>query len=108
MQSNIPFSPHILQLWFARVSDSTMDIEKTVQALLSVSELKRLDLIKGHNKRREYLLSRALMRHVLSRYFHPQEQIKLFLIMVQMEKRVIDRTFLMIKNKQNQGIIRCI
>jgi 4'-phosphopantetheinyl transferase len=79
MQSNIHFSPHILQLWFARVSDSTMDIEQTVQALFSVSELKRLDLIKGNNKRREYLLSRALMRHALSRYFHLEENEWLFI-----------------------------
>jgi len=38
--------------------------------LLSLSEKQRLDTTKHINKRREYLLSRALIRHALSKQFH--------------------------------------
>jgi 4'-phosphopantetheinyl transferase len=79
MQSNTFFSSHILQLWVSRVSNSTIIVEQTIQNLFSVSEKKRLNLIKNNNKRREYLLSRALMRHALSQYFHRQEKEWLFI-----------------------------
>jgi len=79
MQTNTLFSPHILQLWFSTVSDSTRDVEQTIQNLFSVSEKNRLSLIKSNNKRREYSLSRALMRHALSQYFHRPEKEWLFI-----------------------------
>jgi 4'-phosphopantetheinyl transferase len=69
MHSNSTFPPHFLQLWFSKVADSTMDAEQTIQSLLSDSEIKRLNRIKNKNKHREYLLSRALMRHALSQHF---------------------------------------
>lgn len=74
MQSNPTSSPQILQLWFSRLSDSTIEIEQSIQKLLSPSETKRLESIKSDNRRREYLLSRALMRHALSQKFHLQEK----------------------------------
>ncbi len=76
---NAPFSPHFLQLWFARVSNPTINAEQTIQNLLSDSEIKRLDSIKSKNKRREFLLSRALMRHALSHNFPVQEKKWLFI-----------------------------
>ena len=69
MPSNSTSPPHFLQLWFSRVADSTMNVEQTIQSLLSDSEIKRLNRIKNKNKHREYLLSRALMRHALSQHF---------------------------------------
>jgi 4'-phosphopantetheinyl transferase len=74
MQRNPSSSPHTLQLWFSRVSDSTIDVEQSIQNLLSASETKRLVSIKSNNRRREYLLSRALMRHALSQNFHRREK----------------------------------
>lgn len=57
------------QIWYARVGDENEQFEHSVLELLSSSELKRLDRIKSNSKRREYLLSRALMRHALSYHF---------------------------------------
>ena len=73
MHSNSTSPPHFLQLWFSRVADSTIDAEQAIQSLLSVSEIKRLRRIKNENKHREYLLSRALMRHALSQHFQLPE-----------------------------------
>jgi 4'-phosphopantetheinyl transferase len=79
MQSNPTSSPQILQLWFSRLSDSTIEIEQSIQKLFSPSETKRLESIKSDNRRREYLLSRALMRHALSQKFHLHEKDWLFI-----------------------------
>jgi phosphopantetheine--protein transferase-like protein len=67
--SNSPW----LQLWFSRISDATADAEQNVCAQLSQSEHGRLLRIKHDGKRREYLLSRALMRHALGEQFHRAE-----------------------------------
>lgn len=50
-----------------------MDAEQTIQCLFSDSEIRRLNNIKTKNKHREYLLSRALMRHALSQHFQLPE-----------------------------------
>ncbi len=70
-------TPHAdtLQLWFARVSDLTLDQEQGVIPLFSESEADRLGRIKSHKKRREYLLSRALMRHALNLHFDSRAQL---------------------------------
>jgi 4'-phosphopantetheinyl transferase len=74
MLNNTSFPSQTLQLWFSRVSNLTIDVEQKIQNLFSVSELKRLNRINSDNKRREYLLSRVLMRHALSQYFSRQEK----------------------------------
>jgi len=58
-----------LQLWFTRVEDSTRELEQDTEQQLSHSENQRLQATRNPNKRREYLLSRALMRHVLTQHF---------------------------------------
>jgi 4'-phosphopantetheinyl transferase len=72
MRSNLILYPDTLQLWFTSVSDSTMDEERKVLDLFSDSEIGRLNEITSNRKRREYLLSRALMRHALWQHFQPQ------------------------------------
>jgi 4'-phosphopantetheinyl transferase len=74
MDSNVAVLPDTLQLWFTRVADSAMNAEQPVRNLLSDSERNRLESIKNNNKRREYLLSRSLMRHALSQHFQLQEK----------------------------------
>jgi len=74
MDSNVVVLPDTLQLWFARVSDSAMNAEQSIRNLFSDSEKNRLKSIKSNNKRGEYLLSRALMRHALSQHFQLQEK----------------------------------
>lgn len=72
MSLNLPdnFPPcAALQLWFARVGELTACIEQSVQTLFSQSEHQRLEATSNSNKRREYLLSRALMRHALTQQF---------------------------------------
>ncbi len=58
-----------LQLWTARVGDNSLKIEQDTIQLLSPSERQRLDALKTNNKKREFLLSRALMRQALSQLF---------------------------------------
>jgi 4'-phosphopantetheinyl transferase len=69
MPGNLTDHPDFLQLWFTRVSDSTVDEEYKVQDLFSESEVSRLNEITSKRKRREYLLSRSLMRHALRQHF---------------------------------------
>jgi phosphopantetheine--protein transferase-like protein len=69
--SSIPYRG-TLQLWFASVSDSTIVEERKVLDLFSDSEISRLKQISSSRKRREYLLSRALMRHALWQHFQPE------------------------------------
>jgi 4'-phosphopantetheinyl transferase len=64
---------HRLQLWFSRVSEETLAAEDEVRAWLSASERERLQRIRHEGKSREYLLSRALMRHALSQQFQRSE-----------------------------------
>lgn len=73
MQKNISPAPAILRLWFSKVSASTRVAENGVAQMLSVSEQDRLNAIGSKARRREYLLSRALMRHALSQSFPRQE-----------------------------------
>lgn len=54
------------QLWFAKVEDASLQAEAAGKSLLSISESKRFKLIKSPLKQRQYLLSRWLIRHVLS------------------------------------------
>jgi 4'-phosphopantetheinyl transferase len=63
------------QIWLAKVGDEHVSLEHQVLEHLSSCEHKRLNSIKSNHKRREYLLSRALMRHALSEQFRrkPQE-----------------------------------
>ena len=68
MQNSPSLESDTLQLWFTRVSDLTVDEERNVQTLFSQSEIKRLGEITNIGKRREYLLSRALMRHALAEH----------------------------------------
>lgn len=58
-----------LQLWQCRVADNTTEIEASTLTLLSQSERLRYQRTKSVKKRREYLLSRALIRFALSQLF---------------------------------------
>lgn len=62
----------ILRLWFAKISAATRDAENALPPLLSASEHKRLSSIRSQSRRREYLLSRATIRHALSDCFQHQ------------------------------------
>jgi len=73
LPSNLDSSPHSLHLWFARIDESIKHLEHTIYALLSPSEKERLYSIKSTNKKSEYLISRALMRHALSQQFQSPE-----------------------------------
>ena len=66
MPRKISATAVFLQLWFSRVAETTRGVEAAVEALLSASEKQRLGRLKSATRRREYLLSRALMRHALS------------------------------------------
>jgi 4'-phosphopantetheinyl transferase len=57
------------QVWFAKVGSEPTLIEHQLLEQLSISERSRLESIKSGQKRQEYLLSRALMRHALSERF---------------------------------------
>lgn len=69
MQKKISSAPGILRLWFSKVSGSTLAAENAVPQMLSLSEQDRLNAIGSKTRRREYLLSRAMMRHALSQCF---------------------------------------
>ncbi len=62
-----------LHLWFARVGETTQIIESQIESILSPSEKSRLQATHSKSKQREYLLSRALMRHALQQHF-PSEK----------------------------------
>jgi 4'-phosphopantetheinyl transferase len=67
------------QVWFAKVGDEPALLEHQVIEQLSSSERVRLESIKSINKRQEYLLSRALMRHSLSERFGLETQVWRFI-----------------------------
>ena len=56
-------------LWFSKVGEATVAAEQAVLDYLSPSEEERLQRIRPQKKRREFLLSRSLMRHALSETF---------------------------------------
>lgn len=62
-----------LQLWHAKVGEPSLQAEQAVIPLLSASETQHLAAIKSGSKRREFLLSRALMRHALTFYFNEEQ-----------------------------------
>ena len=61
------------------MSDQTLKTEQAVKKHLSSTELARLESTGSINKRREFLLSRSLMRHALSQHFFRPESEWLFL-----------------------------
>jgi 4'-phosphopantetheinyl transferase len=67
LPGNFAHSSHSLQLWFSRVGATATEL--SIESLLSPTEKKRLSLTRSSYKRREFLFSRALMRHALSQYF---------------------------------------
>lgn len=73
MSKKLSSAPNILRLWFSKISQASLAVENSLQPMLSDSELKRLESIGGKTRRREYLLSRALMRHALSQSFQRQD-----------------------------------
>lgn len=58
-----------LQVWIAKLGGHTLKTEKDTIPLLSPSEKRHLSVIKSPYKKREFLLSRALMRNALSQLF---------------------------------------
>lgn len=73
MRKQVLPAAKFLRLWFSRVSAATVEVENSLHPLLSASEVKRLGAIGSKTRRREYLLSRALMRHALSQTFQRQD-----------------------------------
>jgi len=73
LQSNPELSVRPLELWFLRFDGETMPLETSIKAQLSPSEKKRLTSIQSKHKKKEYLLSRLLMRHALSQLFKKPE-----------------------------------
>jgi len=74
LQNNDVLSSSSLQLWFAQVGEITAPIEYATLQHLTSSEQHRLQATSNDNKRREFLLSRALMRHALDEHIKPQQQ----------------------------------
>lgn len=58
------------QLWFARVEDASLQTEAACKSYLSISEYRRFKSIKSPFKRRQYLLSRWLIRYSLSNAYN--------------------------------------
>ncbi len=58
-----------LQVWLAKIDDNTKPLEQATIKFLSLSEKKQLNTIKSTQRKREFLLSRALMRHALSQQY---------------------------------------
>jgi len=76
--STNPSSIGSIDIWFAEIHETTRCIEQKTEVLLSNSEKARLSAIKNPRKRREYLLSRALMRHGLAQKFSQDEGFWIF------------------------------
>ena len=105
---NLPSSTstehHHLQLWFSRVGDHSKKIEQEIKDQLSPSENERLGSTKHPSKRREFLLSRALMRHALSQLFPDQKNRWEFLQTpntVPNVQNLPDNTFLSLSHSNN-------
>lgn len=60
---------HRVKLWFSQVGDASVAAEDAVRDQLSASESRRLRGLGTNNRRREFLLSRSLMRHALAETF---------------------------------------
>lgn len=56
-------------LWFVRMSNQSVQVEDSIIPLLSPSESIRLNRLSHPNKRREFLLSRAMIRYALTYSF---------------------------------------
>ena len=57
------------QLWRGKLDQLGSDIEANLLPMLSSLESEKLQRLKQHNRRKEYILSRALMRMALSRQY---------------------------------------
>ncbi|MDO6566978.1 4'-phosphopantetheinyl transferase superfamily protein [Alteromonas sp. 1_MG-2023] len=57
------------QLWETKVENDAQHVEVALSALLSKVEHQKLNTIGHENKRREYVYSRALIRHALSQIY---------------------------------------
>ena len=57
-----------LTVWLAELSTYSESLKATLLPMLSTSELKRVGKTTHHLKYREYIVSRALIRHALSEY----------------------------------------
>ena len=69
LQNSQLIPPLCIEVWFCHVSNTSKVVETAIENLLSTSEKTRLDATKNTNKKREFLISRALMRHALSQQF---------------------------------------
>lgn len=104
LQSSLNAQSHTLQLWFSRVGDHSNKIEQETIDQLSPSENKRLSSTKHPSKQREFLLSRALMRHALSQHFPDQKNRWEFLQIpnaVPNVQNLPDNTFLSLSHSNN-------
>lgn len=63
-----PLAPNEAHLWWARVGAMPAEVSAALRSLLSEEEQLRLDSIALEARRQEYLVTRALVRSVLSRY----------------------------------------
>jgi 4'-phosphopantetheinyl transferase len=72
--SNILLTPTpFIEVWFCHLNNASKDHESTTENLLSGSEKTRLNSTNNNNKKREFLISRALMRHALTQQFGTPE-----------------------------------
>jgi len=69
LQNSQLIPPLCIEVWFCHIGNTSKDDETAIESLLSASEIARLDATKSNNKKREFLISRALMRHALSQQF---------------------------------------
>jgi 4'-phosphopantetheinyl transferase len=69
LQNSQLIPPLCIEVWFCQISNTSKADETAIESLLSTSEKTRLEATKNSNKKREFLISRSLMRHALSRQF---------------------------------------
>lgn len=104
MPSSASTEHHHLQLWFSRVGDDSKKIELEIKDQLSPSENERLGATKHPSKQREFLLSRALMRHALTQNFPDKKNRWEFLQIPNAApnvKNLPDNTFLSLSHSNN-------
>ncbi|MEH6626323.1 MAG: 4'-phosphopantetheinyl transferase superfamily protein [Motiliproteus sp.] len=59
-----------ITVWVAKKDNQNNELDRITESMLSPSEKDQLECRKNINKRQEFLLSRALMRHAISKNFN--------------------------------------
>jgi len=69
LKNCLAIPPVYIDIWLCHVNNTSKALETNIKPLLSSSEKARLAATKNNNKKREFLISRSVMRHALSQKF---------------------------------------